>query len=89
MSITIAFPLGYKPVLKHGDHDQSSHGSWATNNFNEIYDGEKAQNTYFDNYGIKTDGSKDPVGISRDEIRSLNTYTGGWICRNKWLFTKI
>ena len=30
MSITIAFPIGYKPVLKHGDHDQSSHGSWAT-----------------------------------------------------------
>jgi hypothetical protein len=75
MSITIAFPLGYKPVIKHGDHDQLSHGSWATNNFNEIYDGEKAQNTYFDTYGIKTDGSKDPVGISREEIRSLNFYT--------------
>jgi hypothetical protein len=75
MSITIAFPHGYKPVLKHGEHDQSSHGSWASGNFNEIYDGEKAQNTYFDNYGIKTDGSKDPVGISRDEIRSLNDYT--------------
>ena len=30
MSITIALPLGYKPVLKHGDHDQSSHGAWAT-----------------------------------------------------------
>lgn len=30
MSITITFPVGYKPVLKHGDHDQSSHGSWAT-----------------------------------------------------------
>jgi hypothetical protein len=30
MSITIALPIGYKPVLKHGDHDQSSHGSWAT-----------------------------------------------------------
>ena len=30
MSITIAFPLGYKPVLKHGEHDQSSHGAWAT-----------------------------------------------------------
>ena len=30
MSITITFPIGYKPVLKHGDHDQSTHGSWAT-----------------------------------------------------------
>jgi len=30
MSITIAFPVGYRPVLKHGEHDQSSHGAWAT-----------------------------------------------------------
>lgn len=75
MSITLTFPVGYKPVLKHGEHDQSSHGSWASDNFNEIYDGEKAQNAYFDKYGIKTDGSKNPVGISRDEIRSLNDYT--------------
>ena len=76
MSITIAFPIGYKPVLKHGDHDQSSHGSWASGNFNEIYDGEKGQNTYFDNYGIKTDGSREPVGITKDEIAALNFYTG-------------
>jgi hypothetical protein len=75
MSITLTFPVGYKPVLKHGEHDQSSHGSWATNNFDEETQGEEAQNTYFDNYGIKTDGSKEPVGISRDEIRSLDDYT--------------
>jgi hypothetical protein len=75
MSITIAFPVGYKPVLKHGEHDQSTHGSWATNNFDEETQGEEAQNTYFERYGIKTDGSKDPVGISRDEIKSLNDYT--------------
>jgi len=30
MSIIITFPIGYKPVLKHGDHDQSTHGAWAT-----------------------------------------------------------
>jgi len=29
MSITLTFPVGYEPVLKHGDHDQSSHGAWA------------------------------------------------------------
>ena len=29
MSIEIVLPVGYKPVFKHGDHDQSSHGSWA------------------------------------------------------------
>jgi hypothetical protein len=30
MTYIITLPVGYKPVLKHGDHDQSSHGSWAT-----------------------------------------------------------
>jgi hypothetical protein len=35
MSITIALPIGYKPVFKHGEHDQSSHGSWASGNFDE------------------------------------------------------
>lgn len=29
MTITISLPLGYKPVFKHGEHDQSSHGAWA------------------------------------------------------------
>ena len=36
MSITIAFPLGYKPVLKHGEHDQSSHGAWATGTVSDL-----------------------------------------------------
>jgi len=85
MSITIAFPLGYKPVIKHGDHDQSSHGAWASGimndlvtlgNFNEEELGESSQNLYFETYGIKTDGSKEPVGISRNQIESLNSYTG-------------
>lgn len=64
-----------KEVTKHGDHDQSSHGNWATGNFNEDTEGEQGQNIYFEKYGIKTDGSKSPVGISRDEIRSLDDYT--------------
>jgi hypothetical protein len=75
MSITITLPIGYRPVLKHGEHDQSTHGAWASGNFNEETEGEEAQNTYFEKYGIKTDGSKEPVGISNDEIRSLNNYT--------------
>jgi hypothetical protein len=76
MSITITLPIGYRPVLKHGDHDQSTHGSWATNNFDEETQGEEAQNTYFERYGIKTDGSKEPAGITRGEIAALNFYTG-------------
>jgi len=65
----------FERVKKHGDHDQSEHGNWATGNFNEETQGEEAQGQYFDKYGIKTDGSKDPVGISRNEIRSLDAYT--------------
>jgi hypothetical protein len=68
---------GYAPsaVQKHGDHDQSTHGSWAAGNFDEETQGEDSQGQYFDKYGIKTDGSKEPVGISRNEIRSLDDYT--------------
>jgi hypothetical protein len=73
-------------VKKHQQHDQKTHGSWATGNFNEETEGEDAQNTYFETYGIKTDGSKDPVGISRDEVRSLNDYTAdGYAAINGYL----
>ena len=70
--------LNLKPidsVKKHQEHDQKTHGNWATQNFDEETQGEDAQNTYFDTYGIKTDGSKEPVGISIDEVRSLDDYT--------------
>jgi hypothetical protein len=30
MSLVIKFDAGLRPVLKHGEHDQSSHGNWAT-----------------------------------------------------------
>lgn len=36
MSYIIALPIGYKPVFKHGDHDQSSHGSWATGTVSDL-----------------------------------------------------
>ncbi len=29
MNTVINFPIGFKPILKHGDHDQSTHGNWA------------------------------------------------------------
>lgn len=29
MTYAIKFPVGYKPVIKHGSHDQKTHGSWA------------------------------------------------------------
>jgi len=60
---------------KHGTHDQKTHGNWAKDNFDEDTEGEDGQSLYFDRYGIKTDGSKEPVGISKDEVTSLDDYT--------------
>jgi len=74
MSIALLFPPGYKPVIKHGDHDQSSHGNWATGNFDEDNEREAAQNTYFDRYGFDKDGK--PTGITVDEIDSVVFYIG-------------
>ena len=66
-------------LQKHATHDQKTHGNWA-NGFSEDTQGEEAQGIYFDKYGYKTDGSNEPVGISSDEISSLNSYTedGYW-----------
>lgn len=82
MSISILLPPGFRPVIKHGDHDQSSHGNWASGNFDEETEGEAAQNTYFDKYGMKVSNNgilgtnKEPVGISREEISAIDFYTG-------------
>lgn len=82
MSISIILPPGFRPVLKHGEHDQSSHGNWASGNFDEETEGEAAQNTYFDTYGMKVSNNgilgtnKEPVGISREEISAIDFYTG-------------
>lgn len=80
MSISILLPPGFRPVLKHGDHDQSSHGNWASGNFQDYGSGgggdlDAASDAYYERYGIKTDGSKELVGISDDEAIALDTYT--------------
>jgi len=62
-------------VLKHGTHDQKTHGNWAHGNFSEDTEGENGQSLYFDTYGVTTGATKEPVGVSRDEIDSLNSYT--------------
>jgi hypothetical protein len=75
MSITIAFPLGYKPVLKHGEHDQSSHGSWATGegDFDDDKDYDAAYSTYSEKYGVDKEGNT--VGLSDEEIGAIEDYT--------------
>lgn len=81
MSISILLPPGFKPVIKHGDHDQSSHGNWASGNFQDYGSGgggdlDAAEEAYSERYGIKTDGSKELVGISDEEARAIDFYTG-------------
>ena len=63
-------------VLKHGEHDQSSHGNWADKNFNEELQEEDLQNEYFDRYGVTTTGTKEPVGVTIEEIEAVNKYSG-------------
>ena len=73
MSITIAFPLGYTPVLKHGDHDQSTHGSWAASNFDEETEYDGAVGTYSERYGVDSDGNR--VGVSVEEHDAIDDYS--------------
>ncbi len=73
MSITIALPIGYKPVFKHGEHDQSSHGSWASGNFDEESEYEPALNTYSERYGVDKDGNR--VGVSVEEHDAIDDYS--------------
>lgn len=73
MSITIALPIGYKPVFKHGDHDQSSHGSWASGNFDEESEYEPALGTYSERYGVDSDGNR--VGVSVEEHDAIDDYS--------------
>lgn len=75
MTITINLPIGYRPVLKHGEHDQSTHGSWASGNFDEDTDGADAQDKYFERYGFDTK-TGEPTGVSIESVRGLDFYTG-------------
>ena len=73
MSITIAFPLGYKPVLKHGEHDQSSHGSWAAGNFDEETEYDAAASAYGERYGVDKDGNV--VGVTKEQHNAIDDYS--------------
>lgn len=75
MTITITLPVGFRPVLKHGEHDQTSHGSWASGNFDENTDGAEAQDKYFERYGFDTK-TGEPTGVSIESVRALDFYTG-------------
>lgn len=73
MSFTITFPAGYKPVIKHGEHDQSSHGSWASGNFDDESEYEGVYITYSERYGITNTGTK--VGVTEAEHNAIDSYS--------------
>lgn len=73
MSITLVLPVGYKPVFKHGDHDQSSHGNWASGNFDEETQYEGVSNAYNERYGVDNAGNM--VGVSKEEHDAIDDYS--------------
>ena len=82
MSITLVFPIGYKPVLKHADHDQSTHGSWATGSVptsittttNAI--GQEMQTIKYGDIVIEREKPAE-VRDSSDQTRFMWTFTAG------------
>jgi hypothetical protein len=93
MTYIITLPVGYKPVLKHGDHDQSSHGSWATGimndlltlgSFDEESEYEGAMSTYSERYGVDREGKI--VGVTEAEHYAIDDYSqNGYMKINDFL----
>jgi GNAT superfamily N-acetyltransferase len=64
---------GWSSVVKHGDHDQSTHGSWAAGNFDEEKEYDGAVGTYSERYGVDSDGNR--VGVSVEEHDAIDDYS--------------
>jgi GNAT superfamily N-acetyltransferase len=78
MKISHSFSLtddakGWSSVVKHGEHDQSSHGSWATGNFDEEGLSENVGNAYNERYGVDNAGNM--VGVSNEEHSAIDDYS--------------
>ena len=77
-------PVG--DVNKHQQHDQQSHGNWATGNFNEETDYENALMAYSERYGYKISNDKTFTGTTEDEVDSVISYSDfGYVVINKFL----
>ena len=76
MSYAIKFPVGYKPVIKHQEHDQSSHGNWAGDSVSFKQD--RNSLTMQDKTG-KTLASIDYVnlGFNKLDINSIDSFDEG------------
>jgi hypothetical protein len=60
-------------VLKHQEHDQSSHGNWATGNFDEETEYDPALMVYSERYGVDRDGKI--VGVETFEHDAIDSYS--------------
>lgn len=68
--------LNLKPidsVKKHQEHDQSTHGNWATGNFNEETEYDAALEVYSERYGVDKDGKI--VGVEQFEHDAIDSYS--------------
>jgi hypothetical protein len=63
-----------KPILKHGSHDQQSHGNWATGNFSEETDYDDALMKYSERYGY-TLADKTFTGTTENEVSDVISYS--------------
>jgi hypothetical protein len=61
MTLVIRFKAGLRPILKHQEHDQSSHGSWAKGSSESDY-----QMSHRPSLGSGTEGDMD--GASLDNV---------------------
>lgn len=60
-------------VVKHQEHDQSTHGSWANGNFNEESEYDSALMVYSERYGVDREGNV--VGVTPQEHRAIDDYS--------------
>ena len=75
-------------IEKHAMHDQSTHGSWANQNFDEDGIGQTILDEYTKKYDKDSNGNM--FGISKEEYLSLDDYVfSGYLRINKQLRDNI
>lgn len=76
---TVRFAYGLKPVLKHGSHDQRTHGSWANGSISETVGSSTPENMRGKNIGEASLGkayrdAEFRESLSFDEKYSIESY---------------
>ena len=78
MTITIYFEPGLKPIIKHGTHDQKTHGSWARGEQSSGTPEDKKKSPVRD-AGMESryEKTKFRESMSQDERSAINDYVQG------------